>query len=124
VSERSVDSWLIKNVCSSYIRKKRENNKGEKMTSEMVPVTKTAVFRQKEIRKTIHNNEWRFVVEDVVVALTDSVNPKDYINKMRRRDEELSKGYGQFVHTLSIDTLGCPQKPDEKSGYHTMFRKS
>lgn len=72
--------------------------------------TKIAIFRGKEIRKTIHNNEWWFAVEDVVIALTDSVNPKDYINKMRRRDEELAKGYGQFVHTLSIVTGGGAQR--------------
>ena len=72
--------------------------------------TKIAVFKGSQIRKTLHNDQWWFVVEDVVVALTDSVNPKDYINKMRRRDEELSKGYGQFVHTLLIDTEGGPQK--------------
>jgi len=28
--------------------------------------TKIAVFRGKEIRKTIHNNEWWFSVADVV----------------------------------------------------------
>ena len=72
--------------------------------------TKIAVFRGKEIRKTIHNNQWWFAVEDVVIALTDSVNPKDYINKMRRRDEELAKGYGQFVHTLPIVTEGGTQR--------------
>ena len=72
--------------------------------------TKIAVFKGKEVRKTIHNNEWWFVVEDVVFVLTDSTNPKDYINKMRRRDEELAKGYGQIVHTLPIATSGGPQK--------------
>ncbi len=50
------------------------------------------------------------MVEDIVLALTDSVNPKDYINKMRRRDEELDKGYGQFVHTLDVSTEGGLQK--------------
>lgn len=49
-------------------------------------------------------------MEDIVFALTDSVNPKDYINKMRIRDEELSKGYGQIVHILVIQTEGGPQK--------------
>ena len=72
--------------------------------------TKIAVFRGKEIRKTIHNNQWWFAVEDVVIALTDSVNPKDYINKMCRRDEELAKGYGQIVHTLPIVTEGGTQR--------------
>ena len=41
-----------------------------------------------------------------MAALTDTLNPKDYINKMRRRDEQLSNGYGQIVHTLYIDTPG------------------
>ena len=62
------------------------------------------------MRRTIHKNEWWFVVEDVVLALTDTTNPKDYINKMRRRDKDLSKGYGQFVHTLFVETPGGRQK--------------
>ena len=72
--------------------------------------TKIAIFKGKEVRKTIHNNEWWFVVEDVVLVLIDSVNVKDYINKMKRRDSELSKGYGQFVHTLEIETVGGKQR--------------
>ena len=72
--------------------------------------TQIAVFKNKEIRKTLHNNEWWFVVEDVVFALTDSKDPKQYINKMRKRDIELTKGWVQFVHTLLIDTDGGPQK--------------
>lgn len=71
--------------------------------------TKIAIFRHKNIRKTIFNNEWWFVIEDIVVALTDSVNPKDYITKMKSRDFELSKGYGQFVTPLSILTKGGKQ---------------
>ena len=80
------------------------------MIASIISSTKVAVFRNKKIRKTIYKNEWWFVVEDVVVALTDSLSPKDYINKMRRRDEELSKGYGQFVHTLPIETTGGKQQ--------------
>lgn len=72
--------------------------------------TKIAIFKGRQVRKTIYKNEWWFVVEDVVLALTDTPNPKDYINKMRLRDNELSKGYGQFVHTLPIETLGGKQK--------------
>jgi DNA-damage-inducible protein D len=33
-----------------------------------------AIFRGKEIRKTIHNDEWWFSVVDVCAALTDSVD--------------------------------------------------
>ena len=78
------------------------------MTKE-IAVTKIAIFRKKEIRKTIHKNEWWSVVNDVVEALTDTPNVKDYIKKMRKRDEELSKGWGQFVTLLSVHTTGGSQ---------------
>ena len=59
---------------------------------------KIDVFKGKEIRRTLlHNDEWWFVIMDVVVVLTDSVNPSDYIKKMRSRDKELAKGWGQIV---------------------------
>lgn len=64
--------------------------------------TSIAVFRGKEIRKTIHDDEWWFVVEDVVLALTDSKVPKQYIQRMKQRDSELGKGWVQIVHTLSV----------------------
>ena len=48
-------------------------------------VTKIAIFKGKEVRKTIHNNEWWFSVVDVVLALTNSVNPRDYWFKMKIR---------------------------------------
>ncbi len=75
-----------------------------------IKVTKIAIFQKKEIRKTIHKGEWWFVVEDIVSVLTNSVNVKDYIKKIRNRDDELSKGWGQIVTPLVIDTLGGPQK--------------
>ena len=65
---------------------------------------KLAIFESKEIRKVWYNDEWWFVVEDIVFALTESVNDKDYINKLKKRDQELQKGWGQFVHTLEIKT--------------------
>ena len=43
--------------------------------------TKIALFKGKEIRKTIYNNEWWFVVVDVVLVLTDSKDPKQYIQR-------------------------------------------
>ena len=75
-----------------------------------IPTTKIAIFRKREIRKTIHNNEWWFVVDDVVLALTYSPNVQDYIKKMRKRDNELSKGWGQIVTPLSVRTSGGDQK--------------
>lgn len=72
--------------------------------------TRLAVFQGKEIRKTLHNGEWWFVVEDVVLALIDSKDPKQYIQRMKQRDPELGKGWVQIVHTLSIETSGGAQR--------------
>jgi len=71
---------------------------------------KLIVFESKSIRRAWHNEEWWYVVNDIVEALTDSPNAKDYIAKMRRRDEELRKGWGQLVHPLSVETTGGKQR--------------
>ena len=71
--------------------------------------TQIALFKKKEIRKVIYNNEWWFVIVDIIEALTDSVNPKQYLKNMLNRDEELAKGWVQFEHPLSIETTGGPQ---------------
>ena len=62
--------------------------------------TKIALFQKKEIRKTIHNDEWWFVITDVVAALTDSVNPSEYLKKMRSRDPSLNEAFKGGVQTV------------------------
>ena len=64
------------------------------------PEARVALFQSREIRRTLHNDEWWFVITDIVAALTDAANPSDYWKKMRRRDPD-----------LSLDTQGgtnCP----------------
>ena len=68
-----------------------------------------AVFEGKQIRKTWYNGEWWFVVEDIVIALTDSHDPKQYIQKIKQRDVFLSEGWVQIVRTLVIETKGGHQ---------------
>ena len=70
------------------------------------------LFESKQIR-TVWNDEdqkWYFVVEDVVLVLTDSKDPKQYIKRMRQRDTELAKGWVQIVPTLSVETAGGKQR--------------
>lgn len=50
------------------------------------------LFEGQNIRRTRHNDEWWFVIEDVIAVLSNSKDPKGYLKDMRRRDEELSKG--------------------------------
>jgi DNA-damage-inducible protein D len=73
-------------------------------------MNKLAVFEGKKIRKTWHNNEWWFVLEDIVLALIDSKDSKQYIQRMKLRYKELSKGWVQIVHTLSVKKTGGKQK--------------
>ncbi|ODS40184.1 MAG: phage antirepressor protein [Candidatus Altiarchaeales archaeon WOR_SM1_79] len=68
------------------------------------------VFQGIQIRRTWYDGEWYFSVVDVVGALADSANPSDYLKKVRKRDEVLSKGWGQIVTPLKIDTPGGPQR--------------
>ncbi len=53
--------------------------------SRMNEMTQIALFKGKEIRKTIFEKEWWFSVIDVVEALTDTVNARDYWFKMKIR---------------------------------------
>jgi len=70
------------------------------------------LFESKQVRSVWSELEqkWYFVVEDVVGILTDSKDPKQYIKRMRQRDEELAKGWVQFVPTLKVETSGGKQK--------------
>ncbi|MCR4280619.1 MAG: Bro-N domain-containing protein [Candidatus Komeilibacteria bacterium] len=55
----------------------------------MENTTKIVLFKKKQVRKTLYNNEWWFSVVDVVEALTDSPKPRDYwyVMKVRVKSE-------------------------------------
>ena len=72
------------------------------------------LFEEKQVRRFKLHDEWWFVISDVVLVLTESVNPSDYLKKLRKRDSSLSdafKGGGQIVPPLGIefDTAGGRQ---------------
>ena len=70
------------------------------------------VFDGKNIRIVWNEQEekYYFAVADIVEVLTDTTNPTDYLKKMRQRDKELAKGWGQIVTPLPYQTLGGKQK--------------
>jgi len=79
------------------------------------PETRVALFQKREIRRTMHKDEWWFVITDIIAVLTDAADPADYWKKMRKRDPDLGKalqGGGQFVPPLAVEfaTAGGPQK--------------
>lgn len=74
--------------------------------------TQIKLFEEKKVRSIWDENEqqWYFVVVDVIEILTDSKNPTDYIKKMRKRDPVLSEGWGQLVTPLGVQTAGGTQR--------------
>lgn len=86
------------------------------MNEKTKKATKIAIFRQKAIRKTIYKNEWWFVINDVIAALTDSTNPSRYLKNMRARDESFGelfiRGGAQIEPplALALQTAGGKQK--------------
>lgn len=68
------------------------------------------LFNDEKIRRERYNDERYFSVQDIVFVLTESKNSSDYIKKMKVRDSELSKGWGQIVTPLWADTNWWRQK--------------
>jgi len=52
---------------------------------------KLAIFRGKQVRRLIYKNEWWFVINDVIVALSESTNPTQYLKNIRKRDESFNE---------------------------------
>jgi DNA-damage-inducible protein D len=46
------------------------------------------IFEDKKIRRVWHNDEWYYSVIDVIQALTDSSNPRNYWNMLKSRELE------------------------------------
>ncbi len=62
------------------------------------------LFESAQIRSVWNETDgkWYFSVADVVQALTDSANVRDYIKKMRRREVELDANWGTLCPPLEL----------------------
>ncbi len=65
---------------------------------------KIQLFENQTIRTAwdAEQEEWYFSVVDVVYALTDSTDPKQYIKKMRSRDPELGGKWGTICTPVEM----------------------
>ena len=63
---------------------------------------KLALFEEKQIRKTWKDDKWYFSVIDVVYALTDSLDPKQYLKKIKSRDIEIRNNWGTICTLLEM----------------------
>ena len=76
----------------------------------MIADNKIAFFEDKHIRQVWHDDQWYFVINDVIQVLTDTKYPKQYLSKMRKNDPELFKGGNEIGYPLLVDTEGGKQK--------------
>ncbi|MBS3918495.1 MAG: Bro-N domain-containing protein [Deltaproteobacteria bacterium] len=64
--------------------------------------TNISVFKGKEIRKTIHNNEWWFSIVDVCAVLTESADAGAYWRKLKQRLREEGSEVVTLCHGLKL----------------------
>ena len=62
------------------------------------------LFESKQIRSVWNEAEqkWYFSVQDVVEILTDTVDVKDYIKKMKKRDAQLNSNWGTICPLVEM----------------------
>ncbi|MDK9706619.1 MAG: Bro-N domain-containing protein [Desulforhopalus sp.] len=85
--------------------------------------TKLVVFKNKEIRRILHNNEWHFAVVDVVAALTDSDKPRDYWYRMKKREQAASGiELSTFCRQLKLEATDGKKYQTEVADTEGIFR--
>jgi DNA-damage-inducible protein D len=85
--------------------------------------TNIAVFRGKEVRKTIHKNEWWFSIIDVIEVLTGSDRPRKYWNDLKNR--LTSEGYIEVSDKIGQLKMAAPDgkmRLTDCANTETMFR--
>lgn len=82
------------------------------------------LFQEKKIRSMRNEEEqqWYFSVVDVVGVLTDSVNPTDYLKKMRKRDEELATYLGTNCPQVEMLTDTGKKRKTLAANVQALFR--
>ena len=85
-------------------------------------MSEIALFEQKEIRRVWQDEEWYFSVSDVVKALTDSTDPKQYIKKMRARDPELSNNWGTICTPVQMIAADGKQRKVQAANSEGLLR--
>lgn len=64
--------------------------------------TRISIFKGKEVRKIIHNNEWWFSVVDICEVLTDSLDSGAYWRKLKQRLNEDGSEVVTSCHGLKL----------------------
>lgn len=94
------------------------------MKNEIDKSSKIAVFKGKEIRKTIFNDEWYFSIIDIISVLTDSANPRRYWSDLKSKlseDEGFDQLYEKIVQ-LKMEATDGKMRETDTANTETVFR--
>jgi hypothetical protein len=94
------------------------------MSNEVEPRLRMAIFKEKQIRKVVHNDEWYFSIIDIVEVFTESSNPKKYWSDLKRtlvEDEGFSQLYDKIVK-LKMTAENEKKRDTESANTETILR--
>ena len=82
------------------------------------------LFEGKQVRIVWDEEQekYYFSVADIVQVLTDSVNPRDYIKKMLRRDPELKSKWGTICPPVEMEALDGKRRKVQAADLQGIFR--
>lgn len=82
------------------------------------------LFQDKKIRSVWNDEEeqWYFSIVDVVEALTNSNDPKQYIKRMRSRDEALNSNWGTICTPLEMIAIDGKRRKVQTANVKGLFR--
>lgn len=83
---------------------------------------KIAVFKDRQVRRTIHHNEWWFSVVDVCGILTDSPDPGAYWRKLKQRLVGEGSEVVTFCHGLKLQASDGKKYETDCANTEGMFR--
>ena len=83
---------------------------------------KLVVFKDKQIRRILHNNEWWFSVIDVCAALTASPDAGSYWRKLKQRLKAEASEVVTFCHGLKLPAPDGKMRETDCANTEGIFR--
>ncbi len=82
------------------------------------------LFEDRKVRTVWDDQteEWYFSVVDVIAVLTDSTDPKQYIKRMKSRDEELKSNWGTICTLLQLISADGKRRKEMVANMEGIFR--
>jgi len=84
--------------------------------------TRLVVFKDKQIRRTMHNGEWWFSIVDVCSVLTESADAGAYWRKLKQRLNEEGSEVVTFCHGLKLIAPDGKLRATDCSNTEGIFR--